>query len=90
MHIATIAPQSTDEAIRLMLDLENLPVDGVMIFPAAAFCLGESGCDLKVRFFEDLARGTNLPLVLFQIPVKATGMMWTLLAVSPTRKRRRV
>jgi len=41
VHIATIAPQSTDEAISLMRDLESLPVDGVMIFSAATFSPGE-------------------------------------------------
>ena len=38
VHIATIAPQSTDEAVVLMRDLENLAVDAVMIFPPLLFC----------------------------------------------------
>src|SRR6266542_4344818 len=71
VHIATIAPQSTDEAISLMRDLENLPVDGVMIFPPLLFAWGKVNPDLKVRFFEDLARETRLPIVLFQVPVKS-------------------
>jgi 4-hydroxy-tetrahydrodipicolinate synthase len=71
VHIATIAPQSTDEAIGLMRDLEDLPVDGVMIFPPLLFAWGKVDPDLKVRFFEDLARETELPVVLFQIPVKS-------------------
>ena len=71
MHIATIAPQSTDEAVSLMRDLENLPVDGVMIFPPLLFAWGKVDPNLKVRFFEDLARETKLPVVLFQIPVKS-------------------
>jgi 4-hydroxy-tetrahydrodipicolinate synthase len=70
-HIATIAPQSTDEAISLMRDLENLPVDGVMIFPPLLFAWGKVDPHLKVRFFEDLARETKLPVVLFQVPVKS-------------------
>jgi 4-hydroxy-tetrahydrodipicolinate synthase len=70
-HIATIAPQSTDEAISLVRDLEALPVDAVMIFPPLLFAWGQVGGDLKVRFFEDLTRSTNLPLVLFQVPVKS-------------------
>ena len=41
VHIATIAPQSTDEAVGLMRDLENLPVDGVMIFPPLLFAWGK-------------------------------------------------
>ena len=71
VHIAAIAPQSTDEAVALMDDLENLPVDGVMIFPPLLFAWGKVDPNLKVRFFEDLARETKLPVVLFQIPVKS-------------------
>ena len=71
VHIATIAPQSTDEAVVLMRGLENIPVDGVMIFPPLLFAWGKVDPNLKVRFFEDLARETKLPVVLFQIPVKS-------------------
>jgi 4-hydroxy-tetrahydrodipicolinate synthase len=71
VHIATIAPQSTDEAVALVSDLENILVDGVMIFPPLLFAWGKVDPDLKVRFFEDLAHETKLPLVLFQIPVKS-------------------
>ena len=71
VHIATIAPQSTDEAIALMRDLENLAVDGVMIFPPLLFAWGKVDAKLKVRFFEDLAHETKLPVVLFQVPVKS-------------------
>ncbi|MGZ8490345.1 MAG: dihydrodipicolinate synthase family protein, partial [Candidatus Binatia bacterium] len=71
VHIATIAPQSTDEAVALMNDLDNLAVDGVMIFPPLLFSWGKVDNNLKVRFFEDLARETKLPVVLFQIPVKS-------------------
>jgi 4-hydroxy-tetrahydrodipicolinate synthase len=71
VHIATIAPQATDEAINLMHDLESLPVDAVMIFPPLLFAWGKVDPNLKVRFFEDLARETKLPVVLFQVPVKS-------------------
>jgi 4-hydroxy-tetrahydrodipicolinate synthase len=71
VHIATIAPQSTDEAVGLMRDLENLAVDGVMIFPPLLFSWGKVDNNLKVRFFEDLANETKLPMVLFQIPVRS-------------------
>jgi 4-hydroxy-tetrahydrodipicolinate synthase len=71
VHIATIAPQSTDEAVTLMRDLEGLPVDGVMIFPPLLFAWGKVDPNLKVRFFEDLARETKLPVVLFQVPVQS-------------------
>ena len=71
LHIATIAPQSTDEAIRLIRDLENLPVDAVMIFPPLLLAWGKVESDLKVRFFEDITSVTKMPLVLFQVPVKS-------------------
>jgi len=71
VHIATIAPQSTDEAIALVRDLEKLPVDAVMIFPPLLFAWGQVSGDLKLRFFEDVSRETSLPLVLFQVPVKS-------------------
>ena len=71
VHIAAIAPQSTDEAVALMRDLENLAIDGVMIFPPLLFAWGKVDPNLKVRFFEDIERETKLPVVLFQIPVKS-------------------
>jgi len=71
VHIAAIAPQSTDETVAIMRDLEQLAVDGVMIFPPLLFAWGKVDPELKVRFFEDLANETKLPVVLFQIPVKS-------------------
>jgi 4-hydroxy-tetrahydrodipicolinate synthase len=71
LHLATIAPHSTDEAIALVRALEQLPVDAVMIFPPLLFAWGQVGGDLKVRFFEDVTRDASLPLVLFQVPVKS-------------------
>ena len=91
VHIAAIAPQSTDEAVSLMRDLENLPVDGVMIFPPLLFAWGKVDPNLKVRFFEDLARETKLPVVLFQMPVKSYYYdPETDLPHRPSRKRRRI
>jgi 4-hydroxy-tetrahydrodipicolinate synthase len=71
VHVATIAPQSTNEAIDLVRDLESLPVDAVMIFPPLLLAWGKVESDFKFRFFEDIAHRTNLPLVLFQVPVKS-------------------
>ncbi len=69
IHIATIAPQSTGEAIEMVSALERLPVDAVMIFPPLLFAWGKVGGELKFRFFEDISRESTMPLVLFQIPV---------------------
>jgi 4-hydroxy-tetrahydrodipicolinate synthase len=71
VHIAAITPQSTDEAIELVRDLKTLPVDAAMIFPPLLFAWGKVTDELKFRFFEDLSHRTDLPLVLFQIPVKS-------------------
>jgi len=68
-HIAAITPQSTDEAIRMVMELEGLPVDAAMIFPPLLFAWGKVAGEFKVRFFEDVARSTGLALVLFQVPV---------------------
>jgi 4-hydroxy-tetrahydrodipicolinate synthase len=71
VHIATIMPQSTDEAIRLIRDLETLPVDATMIFPPLLLAWGKVENDLKYRFFEDVTHASKLPVVLFQIPVRS-------------------
>ncbi len=70
-NIATIAPQSTAEAIEIIRKLETMPVDAAMIFPPLLFAWGKVGGDLKVRFFEDIQKATKLPIVLFQIPVQS-------------------
>ena len=69
LHVAAITPQSTDEAIAIVRELERLPVDAAMIFPPLLFAWGKVGAALKVRFFEDVAENTSLPIVLFQVPV---------------------
>jgi 4-hydroxy-tetrahydrodipicolinate synthase len=68
-HIAAIAPQSTQEAVALLREIEHLPVDAVMIFPPLLFAWGKVDPELKVRFFNDLAAASEMPLVLFQVPV---------------------
>jgi 4-hydroxy-tetrahydrodipicolinate synthase len=69
IHIAAVTPQSTEEAIALMRDLEALPVDAAMIFPPLLFAWGKVGGELKRRFFEEVAAASKLPIVLFQVPV---------------------
>ena len=71
VHIATIAPQSTAEAIETVHKLESMPVDAVMIFPPLLFAWGKVSGDLKLRFFEDVTRACKMPIVLFQIPVQS-------------------
>ena len=69
VHTATIAPQSTREAIELIKTLETMPVDAVMIFPPLLFAWGRVDNNLKVRFYEDIVKTTAMPITLFQIPV---------------------
>jgi 4-hydroxy-tetrahydrodipicolinate synthase len=71
VHTATIAPQSTKEAIELIKALEKMPVDAVMIFPPLLFAWGKVGGDLKVKFYEDIVNATEMPITLFQIPVQS-------------------
>jgi len=71
VHTATIAPQSTREAIELIRALEKMPVDAVMIFPPLLFAWGKVGGDLKVKFYEDIVGATEMPITLFQIPVQS-------------------
>jgi 4-hydroxy-tetrahydrodipicolinate synthase len=71
VHTATIAPQSTKEAIALIRKLETMPVDAVMIFPPLLFAWGKVGGDLKVKFYEDIVAATEMPITLFQIPVQS-------------------
>jgi 4-hydroxy-tetrahydrodipicolinate synthase len=69
LHIATIFPQSTDEALRIIDDLAGLPVDAVMVAAPLLLAWGKVHDELKYRFWEDLNDGSKLPLVLFQVPV---------------------
>ncbi len=69
-HIAAIGPRSTGEAIDQIHELERIGVSAAMIFPPLLFAWGQVPGELKYRFFRDLSEHTNLPLVLFQIPVR--------------------
>lgn len=71
VHTATIAPQSTQEAIDTILALEKMAVDAVMIFPPLLFAWGKVDGDLKVKFYEDIVNATSMPITLFQIPVRS-------------------
>lgn len=69
--VATVAPQSTDEAIRKLDELADTDVDAAMIFPPLLFAWGEVEADFRYQFFEDLDAATDVPIVLFQIPVES-------------------
>lgn len=69
--VATIAPQTTDEAIRKVTEAAEAGADAAMIFPPLLFAWGNVHGEFKVQFFEDVAAETDLPLVLFQVPVQS-------------------
>lgn len=69
--IATISPRSAAEARDQVRELAHLPVEAVMIFPPLFLAWGQVPSEVKVRFFEDVAADTPVPLVLFQTPVKS-------------------
>lgn len=68
-HIATILPQSTDQAVGMVRRLAPLPVDAVMIFPPLLLAWGQVPSAMKVQFFRDVAAASPVPMVLFQVPV---------------------
>ena len=70
-HIAAIAPQSTDQAVAQLHELERIGVAGAMIFPPLLFAWGQVPGELKFRFFRDLGERARLPVVLFQIPIRS-------------------
>ncbi len=69
-HMAAIGPRSTAEAVAQIRELERIGVTAAMIFPPLLFAWGQVPGELKFRFFRDLGEQTQLPLVLFQIPVR--------------------
>ena len=86
VHIATIAPQSTDEAVKLMRDLENLPVDGVMIFPPLLFAWGKVDPNLKSVFSKIWRAKPNYRWCSSKYRSKAITMIRKPFAASPVLK----
>lgn len=69
--VGTVAPQSTEEAVRKVSEAGETGVDAVMVIPPLLFAWGESSPEMRVRFFEELDRRTDVSLVLFQVPVES-------------------
>lgn len=69
--VATIAPGYTDEAVEKLNAVDDVGVDAVMVFPPLLFAWGEVEADFRYQFFEDLDARTDVPIVLFQIPVES-------------------
>lgn len=67
--VAGMAPQSTDEAVKKVDQVEAAGADAAMVFPPLLFAWGDVEPEFKVRFFEQVGARTSLPLVLFQVPI---------------------
>ena len=71
VHIATIAPQSTDEAVSSDARSGKPACRWRYDFSALAFRLGKGRSELESPFLRRPGGETKLPVVLFQIPVKS-------------------
>jgi 4-hydroxy-tetrahydrodipicolinate synthase len=70
-HVATVGAGSTGEAIEKVRQVSAAGADAAMIIPPLLFAWGQSEPEMKYRFFEDLDAETDVPLVLFQVPVSS-------------------
>lgn len=69
--VGTVAPQSTAEAIERVEGAAAAGVDAVMIIPPLLFAWGEPSPEMRYAFYEQLDAATDVPVVLFQIPVES-------------------
>ncbi len=69
--VGTVAPQSTAEAVRKVNAAGDTGVDAVMVIPPLLFAWGEPSPEMRYRFFEKLDAETDVPIVLFQVPVQS-------------------
>lgn len=69
--VASIAPGTTEEAIEKVNAVEAAGADAAMIFPPLLFAWGQVEGEFKVQFWKDVADATDLPLVLFQVPIQS-------------------
>lgn len=69
--VATIAPGTTEEAIEKVNAVKAAGADAAMIFPPLLFAWGHVERGFKIQFWEDVAEATELPLVLFQVPIES-------------------
>lgn len=70
-RIGTIAPQSTAEAIRRVNGAAEAGADAVMIVPPLLFAWGEPSPEMRYQFFKELNDATDVPMVIFQVPIES-------------------
>lgn len=69
--VGTVAPKSTAEAVEKVRGAGEAGVDAVMIIPPLLFAWGQASPDMRYEFFETLDEETDVPIVLFQVPVES-------------------
>ncbi len=69
--VGTVAPQSTKDAISKINEAATTGIDAVMIIPPLLFAWGEPSPEMRYNFFEQLDGRTDIPLVLFQVPIES-------------------
>lgn len=69
--VATVDAQSTAEAVEKVGQASAAGADAAMIVPPLLFAWGQSEPNMKYQFFADLDAETDLPLVLFQVPISS-------------------
>ena len=65
----SILPATEADAAEQIAKLAAVGADGVMVFPPLLLGWGEVPDKVKIEFFRELDRQTELPLVLFQTPM---------------------
>lgn len=68
-HVATVGGQSTAEVVEKVLDVTDAGADAAMLIPPLLFAWGDAEPEMRIQFFKDVAAATDLPLVLFQVPI---------------------
>ena len=70
--LSGVAETSTAEAIRYVRDVEKLGADGVMLLPAMLY---KGAPDETMMFFRTVAKGTGLPIMIYNNPISYANDM---------------
>ena len=70
--LSGVAETSTAEAIRYVRDVEKLGADGVMLLPAMLY---KGTPDETMTFFRKVAKGTGLPIMIYNNPISYANDM---------------
>ena len=70
--LSGVAETSTAEAIRYVRDVEKLGADGVMLLPAMLY---KGTPDETMTFFRTVAKGTGLPIMIYNNPISYANDM---------------